>query len=273
MTEPTKHRHARPKRAARPAGKRVAGAEDQASQIREAVSGRGSRSARSGSSSALAWFRTVPGMVAFAVVILGLAFVVRLVATGSEDDKLPGASANPTAPGARNASYGNRWTSPDGFRYEISVATLNDLVAVGSPSTCVATPTAGVTTNLHFTVTVKNRSKKDAPVPAVEFGTNVLRSGGVASSLPSFSKANHDLEVTPLAMARTCADGAQLGPDDREKIPAGASVTFTGTFGPTKVPVAHGIVVVVRYFEEDGSKKAGRPTDLLAPFGDFPATG
>lgn len=200
-------------------------------------------------------------MLVLGVVVLALALAARLAVTG--DEEKPETKAD--VPGTANASYGNEWKTADGSRYEISVETLTDLVAVGSPDTCVAAPSSPAMTNLHFTIKIKNKGKKAAPVPEVRFGTNVQPSGAIDPTGLTFAKANKDLQITPLARAQSCKEGARLGPDDRAEIAAGQTETFTGTFGPTKLPITDGITVLVRYYE--GSDKT--PTDLLAPFGDF----
>ncbi|MFL6157357.1 MAG: hypothetical protein ACJ72D_14785 [Marmoricola sp.] len=256
MTEPNKHRH-QPKRAARPAR----GARVRADQP---------RAGRTLLSAVRARARTTTGMLVIAVVVLGLAVVLRFAVGGGGDDAKADKPTAQKGPGAASATYGNVWTTVGGYKYEISVETLKDLVAVGSPSACIAAPASAGTTNLHFRVTIKNKSKKDAPVPEVLFGTNLRTSGAVLKKLPKFSASNQHLEVVPLAKALTCPDGARLGPDGRDKIPAGASEQFTGTFGPTKVPVPGGIAVLVRYFAADGSAGSGeKATDLVAPFGPF----
>lgn len=205
------------------------------------------------------------GGVVVVLVVVGI-----LVAALLRDD---GADEVADGPGAVNAAYANRWTAADGSRYEIAVETLTDLVAVGSADACIAAPPPGMT-NLHFNVTITNRSKKaPAPVPRVLFGTNVRPSGVLVESAPSFSTSNKAVQVTPLAKAQTCADGAVLGPRDRPEIPPGESVTFNGTFGPVKQPIVGGITVIARFFEKDDDAASGeRPSDFLAPFGSFPAT-
>lgn len=216
--------------------------------------------------------RTPPGRVTAGLVVLVVVAVV--VGVGIKllhgDD---GSEGGATGPGTVNASYANRWTAADGSTYEISVQTLTDLVAVGSADACIAAPPAGMT-NLHFNVVVTNTSKKKAaPVPRVLFGTNVRPSGVLVDSAPSFAKSNKAVQITPLAKAQNCADGAVLGPDNRAEIPPGQSATFTGTFGPVKQPIVGGITVIARYFERDESATSGeRPSDFLAAFGSFPAT-
>lgn len=213
------------------------------------------------------FLRSTPGLVVVAVVILGVAFLARFLATRGDDGTT---TANPTGPGSANASYGNVWTAPDGHEYEISVETLADLVGVGSPDTCIAAPMPGASTNLYFRVTIANRSEEAAPVPKVLFGTNLRATGAVTPKVPAFARANKDLQITPLARARTCAEGAKLGPANRPEIPEGGSEVFTGMIGPVKMPVPDGVTVLVRYFEGDESAKSGeKPTDLLAPFGRF----
>lgn len=273
MTEPNKHRRAEPKRAARP-GERArppAGGltEEQAAQIREALSGTGSRkrAATSPVAPVLAWLRTTPGLVVAAVLVLGLAVLVRVLASGEEP-----AEAGPEIPGAVNATYGDRWTTLDGSTYEVSIETLSDLAQGGSDggSGCLATPPAG-TANLRFRVIVTNRSDREAEVPRIDFGTDLGRGGSLVTPLPTFAKSNKRVVITPLvAGAQSCKEAARLGTGTRPKIPAGGAAEFFGTFGPIKVPVGARPTVIYRFYAADGG--TAQPRDLLAPYGTIPGS-
>lgn len=288
MTEPNKHRRraepkraARPGRASRPQGARVklpetpaspatpetSGGltEEQAAQVREALGG-GRRSARTGSGSrlptVLAFWRSTPGLVAFAVVVIALAFGVRVLVSGDDEEPAPRA----TVPGAVNATYGNQWTTVEGSTYEITVEPLSDLVQGASASGCLPAPPAG-SANLHFRILITNKSDVEAGVPRVDFGTDLVR-GEVDPARQTFATSNKAVVVDrPAVGATTCKEAARLGPDGRDKIPAGGVVEFTGTFGPIEVPARVVPTVVYRYFVDDN----GRPkaTELLAPFTRF----
>jgi hypothetical protein len=239
MTEPTKHRNVPKRRAGDPAKP-------------------------SPTSQALAWLRTTPGLIVAAVLLLVLAFVLRLVVSG--DDK-PAATGS-HGPGSSSAAYGNEWTTIDGYSYEISVQSLRDQVAVGSASGCIATPRAGQT-NLHFLVTITNKSKKSAPVPVVFFASNLRPNGTVARKVLTYPQGNKAVELVPLK-AKTCAQGSRLGPTHRDAIPAGGKAVFTGTFGPTSLPLPAGITMIVRYFTGDPAAPSRfKAADFLAPFGGF----
>lgn len=274
MTEPNKHR-AEPKHAITPPETPDGGglSEQQAAQIRQALSGAGKRasSPRSGLSVAavLAWFRTTPGLIVFAVIVLGAALGVRLLVGGDDE---PSGNAKAGIPGAANATYGDQWRTVDGSLYEVSIETLSDLAQGGSDggSGCLPAPPPG-TTNLRFRVIITNRSDREVEVPRMDFGTDVVRGGTVAKKMPTFAKSNKQVVITPLvAGAPNCRDAARLGTVARDRIPVGGAAEFFGAFGPLKLPVSTRPTVIYRFYADDNGKP--QPHDLLAPFGTLPAS-
>ncbi|MCX6396891.1 MAG: hypothetical protein NTV23_10435 [Propionibacteriales bacterium] len=240
MTEPSKHRRAEPRRAARPARN----------------PGR-----------VLAWMRTTPGLAVAAVVLVVLAVGVQLLTRGAEES--PGSS---TLPGAVNATFGDRWMTVDGFSYEVAIETLDDLVQGSSDggSGCLAAPPAGMT-NLRFRIVVTNRSDRAAPLPRLDFGTDLGRGGKLQQKTPSFAQANKAVVVTPLvAGVSTCADASRLGTTGRPRIPAGGAVEYFGAFGPLDLPLTSRPTVLYRYYAADNG--ADRPRVLLAPYGNLPTS-
>lgn len=234
MNEPNKHRRAEPKRAARPA-----------------------RSLPP----VLAWLRTAPGMIVFAVVVIGTSFLVRALVT---DDDTP--ATGHSVPGVINGTYGTQWTTVDGSAYEISIETLNDLGQGESGSGCLPAPPAG-TANLSFRIVVTNKSDKDVDVPRVDFGTDLTQNGGVDPGRQAFAKSNKALEIGPLPPGvPDCKGLARIGPE-RGQIPVGGIAEFRGTFGPIKVPAKTVPTVVYRYYAGDNGK--AKPAVLLAPFVKF----
>lgn len=265
MTTPDKHKHASPKRA----GSRAAG--------RSTRRGGGARIAQPGptgtpAAGLLAWFRTTQGLVVTGVLILALAFGLRLLVHGGSSpapnpDASDGAVATPTGPGT--TTYGTDWRTAAGS-YRITVTPQTELVPTASTIGCIPAAAPGKT-NLRFSVRIDNLSAKSVPVPVVSFGANTNASGVVRPAALTYALSTHVIEVTPLSRTGGCADAFSLGPAGRDPIARGSGVTYTGLIGGVRTPVATGLSLVVRYPEIDETVAGGvQQAEVLVPFPAFP---
>lgn len=269
MNEPNKHRRrAEPKRAARP----ERASRSRGARVKEPAASGTPGSAAGESRSLFAWLRTIPGLIVFAVVVIGAALGIRLLVTSGDDDAVAGAGA-PAPVNAANGQFANEWTTLDGSRYEVTIKTLSNLVQGPSSTGCLQ-PLRADSTKLSFQVVITNKSDREARVPKLDFGTDLGKGGLVDAALQKamvdqqFGKLNRTLEITPPVPGETkCAEIARLRPTGRDVIPAGGSVEFTGTFGPLALPVKNLPTVAYRYYAADGT--AEKPTILLAPFARF----
>lgn len=268
MNEPNKHRRrAEPKRAARPErAPRTRGA-----RVKDPADSAAAGSAPKPGRLGLAWLRTTPGLIVFAVVVIGAAFGIRLLVTAEDGDE--NRAAAPAEVNAANGQFANEWTTLDGSRYEVTIKTLSNLVQGPSSTGCLQ-PLRADSTKLSFQVVITNKSDREARVPKLDFGTDLGKGGLVDAALQKamvdqqFGKLNRTLEITPPVPGETkCAEIARLRPTGRDLIPAGASVEFTGTFGPLALPVKTLPTVAYRYYAADGAEE--KPTILLAPFARF----
>lgn len=280
MNDDNKHRRAEPKRAAR-RGSRIKGAEsapvsggltdDQVNQIRDAVSGSSRRHSSSSSGrldGILAFFRTTPGMITFAVVVLGLALVVRFAFGGDGDE--PVAKQGP--PGAVNGTFGGPWTAPGGAPYEVSVEPLSDLVSTASPSGCIGTPKAG-TTNLHFKVTIINKGTAPADLPYLQFATNLKPWGALDQDVTSFEDGSKRVDIPQQGGTSKCTELARIFKGSGPQLAPGDFVEFDARIGPVKLVdggIPAGVTVFVRQYIQDSTQKSdASPSDFLANFKRF----
>jgi hypothetical protein len=205
--------------------------------------------------SRLAWARTTRGQVGIAVVVLGLAVVLRLVASGHQ----PTGAQRPVGPPL--TTYGTDWKAHDGSSYRLTVTPLAELVGSGSPDGCVPAAAPG-RTNLRFTVRVDNLGSAPAPVPDLAFAVNTRPSGAIAKKL-SFDDGSKDVDLTPTT-ARDCAHAARVTGAGQPRIAPQSATTFTGLLGGVRTPVGPGLTLVVRYDQSDAGSPTGTGTADVA---------
>ncbi|MCZ4499512.1 MAG: hypothetical protein JWQ74_2065 [Marmoricola sp.] len=251
MTEPTKPKHAaRTNASAEAAPRRSAGGSRKADQPRPART-------------RFAWIRTTRWQVALAVAVLAVAVLARFLVPDGDS-----AADRRAALDALPGGYGAVWTTQDGSSYRLTLTPVASAVLDASPSGCVATAGPG-RANARFQVRIDNFSSREAPVPRVEFGANVTSKGTIDTST-AFRSLSRRIDVSPQAAVRGCDQAWKIGPDSRDTIAEGGSVSFTGLIGGLRTPVGRGLVLIAEYDEADpatpSNAHTARTTAIFGPF-------
>ena len=203
------------------------------------------------------WYSGPRAQLLIAAAAVALAVLLRVLVPG-------GASDAPGAPlGAGLPHYGADWKAAHGTRYRISITPLAALSSRPSSDGCVRAPSAGFV-NARFGVRIENLSGSEAPVPQVDFGTNLDASGAAVPTMVDLPEVRTNVALTPAAEDAGCDDASTLAPGARSSMKKGQVLDLVGTVGRISIPVEPGLAVIVRYATTNGSQ------ELLAPFPAFP---
>jgi hypothetical protein len=205
-----------------------------------------------------AWYRTGRGQLIIGGGAIALAVILRVLVPGGGSNDQPGPPLGLGLP-----HYGNDWSGAHGTRYRISVTPLPALSSKASADGCVPAPSDGFV-NATFGVRIENLSGKAAPVPDVDFGSNLDASGSADPTMVALPSARTNVSLAPAANHASCRTASSISPDGRKTMSKGSVLDLVGTIGGISIPVEPGLAVILRYTSATGSEQ------LLAPYLAFP---